>query len=107
MQLSWYEGWASGCFERNNLKELLLFSRSVVSNSSLLCGYRPLGSSVDGILQARIQESVAIPFFKESFWPGQDLPDLGIQPGFPTLQTDSLQSELPGKPIPTYTYADI
>ena len=50
-----------------------------------------LGSSVHGILQARIPERVAIPF------PG-DLPDPGIEPRSPALQVDSLPSELPGKP---------
>ena len=39
----------------------------------------PLGSSVCGILQARILERVAFP-------PPGDLPDLGIQPGSLTLQ---------------------
>ena len=49
----------------------------------------PPGSSVHGILQARILEWVAIPF------PG-DLPDPGIKPGPPALQADSLPSESPG-----------
>ena len=42
------------------------------------------GSSVHGILQART--------------PG-DLPDPGIKTGSPTLQADSLPTELQGKPI--------
>ena len=37
------------------------------------------GSSVHGILQARILEYVAIPF-------SRDLPDPGIEPGSPALQ---------------------
>ena len=49
------------------------------------------GSSVCGMLQARILEWVAIPF---SATPG-DLPDLGIKPRSPTLQVDSLPSESP------------
>ena len=49
------------------------------------------GSSVPGILQARILEWVAIPSS-----PG-DLPDPGI-PKSPACQVDSLQSEQPGKP---------
>ena len=49
------------------------------------------GSSVHGILQARILEWVAIPS------PG-DLPNPGIKPGSPTLKADSLLSEPPGKP---------
>ena len=51
----------------------------------------PPGSSVHGILQARILEWV--PFHSAG-----DLPDLGVRPGSPTLQADSLLSELPGKP---------
>ena len=53
------------------------------------CG--PPGSSVYGILQARMLEWVAIPF-------SRDLPDPGIKPGSPTLLADSLPSESLGKP---------
>ena len=45
------------------------------------------GSSVHGILQARILEWVAIPFSKGSF----------LTLGSPALQADSLLSELPVK----------
>ena len=45
--------------------------------------YSQPGSSVHGILQARILEWVSIPS------PG-DLPDPGIEPGSPVLQEDSL-----------------
>ena len=48
------------------------------------------GSSVHGILQARILECVACP-------PPGDLPDLGIEPGSPILWADCLLSEPPGK----------
>ena len=41
-----------------------------------------LGSSVHGILQARILEWVAFPS-------AGDLPDPGIKPGSPALQADS------------------
>ena len=51
----------------------------------------PLGSSVHGILQARILGWVAIPF-------SGDLPDPGIEPKSPALQEDSLPSEPPEKP---------
>ena len=51
----------------------------------------PPGSSVHGILQARILEWVAIPFS----W---DLPNPGIKPRSPTLQADSLLSEPLGRP---------
>ena len=50
------------------------------------CG--PPGSSVHGILQARILEWVAIPF------------SVGAsQPSSPALQADSLPSEPPGKTV--------
>ena len=48
-----------------------------------------LGSSVHGILQARILEWVAISFFR-------DLLDPGIEPKSPALQAASLPSEAPG-----------
>ena len=51
----------------------------------------PPDSSVRGILQARILEWVAV------LSPG-DLPDPGIEPRSPTLQAESLLSELSGKP---------
>ena len=44
------------------------------------------GSSVRGILQARILEWVAISF-------SRDLPDPGIEPGSPAFQADTLPSE--------------
>ena len=50
------------------------------------------GSSVNGILQARILEWVANPFSRY-------LPDSGIKPGSPALQADSLPSEPPWKPL--------
>ena len=49
------------------------------------------GSSVHGILQSRILEWIPFPS------PG-DLPDSGIKPGSPTLQSDSLLSEPLGSP---------
>ena len=60
------------------------------------------GSSVHGILQARILEWVAISF-------SRDLPDPGIKLGSPALQADALLSEPLGKPkqmvyIPTIEY---
>ena len=51
----------------------------------------PPGSSLCGILQTRILERVSAPF-------SRDLPDPGIEPESPTLQTDPLPSEPPGKP---------
>ena len=56
--------------------------------------------TVHGILQARIQEWVAVPF-------SRDLPSPGIElrPRSPTLQADSLPVELPGKPITDVAFA--
>ena len=51
----------------------------------------PPGSSVHGILQARILEWVAMPSSKVSSNPGMELRS-------PSLQADSLLSEPPGKP---------
>ena len=51
----------------------------------------PPGSSVHGILWARILEWVAILFSRGSS-------HLGIEPRSPALQADSLLSESPGKP---------
>ena len=51
----------------------------------------PMDYTVHGILQARIVEWVAYPF-------SSDLPNLGIYPGFPALQEDSLPTQLSGKP---------
>ena len=47
----------------------------------------PPGSSVHGILQARILEWIAIPF-------SRDLPDPGVELGAPALQEDPLPSEV-------------
>ena len=49
------------------------------------------GSSVHGILQARILEWIAIPFSRGSSYPG-------IKLGCPALQVDSLPSESLGTP---------
>ena len=51
------------------------------------------GSSVHGILQARILEWVAIAFSRGSFWPRDQ-----ILVFCTALQADSLSSEPPGKP---------
>ena len=52
------------------------------------------GSSVHGILQARILEGVAIPFSRE-----KHLINPRSKSGSPALQADSLPSEPPGKPL--------
>ena len=57
------------------------------------------GSSIHEILQARILEWVAISF-------SGDLPDPGIEPGSPALQTDTLTSEPPHRNIDISFCAD-
>ena len=52
----------------------------------------PSGSSLRGILQARVLECVAISF-------SGDLPNPGIEPGSPAWQPDTLPSEPPGKAL--------
>ena len=54
----------------------------------------PPGSSVHGILQARIMDGMACP-------PPRDLPNPGTEPRSPALQADSLPSEPPEKPMNT------
>ena len=65
-----------------------VLSRSVVSGSLRPMGCSPPGSSVHGILQARILEWLAFPFSKGSFQPR-------IKPRSPPLQADCLPSEPP------------
>ena len=55
------------------------------------------GSSIHGILQARVLEWVAISF-------SGDLPDLQIEPGSPALQAEALPSESPRKPRTQYNW---
>ena len=51
------------------------------------------------------QAPPSINFSREEYWSGLpfpgDLPDPGIEPGSPTLWTDSLRSEPPRKPLKT------
>ena len=68
-------------------------SVKVTESCPILCNdmdCSPPGSSVHGVLQARILEGVAVSS------PG-DLPDPGIEPGSLALQADSLPSEPPRK----------
>ena len=44
------------------------------------------------------QAPPSVGFSRQEYWSGlQDLLDLGIEPGSPALQADSLPSEPPGK----------
>ena len=51
----------------------------------------PMAYTVCEILQTRILEWIAVPFFR-------DLPNPGIEPWSPALQVDPLPAELPEKP---------
>ena len=61
----------------------------VAQSCPTLCD--PMGYTVLGILQARILEWVAIPYFR-------DLPNPGMEPRSLALQVDSLPVEPQGKP---------
>ena len=67
-------------------------SRLVVPDSLQPDGLWPAGSSVHGILQARILSGLP-------FHPPEDLPNPRMEPRSPTLWADSLPSEQPGKPM--------
>ena len=58
--------------------------------------WSPPGSSVHGILQARILEWVAVPYSRGSSRPG-------IKPGSAALQADSIPIEPPEKPLISHT----
>ena len=79
----------------SNTSDTQLVTLLVVTQSCpILCDLMdcsPSGSSVPGVLQARILEWIAIPS------PG-DLPYPGIEAGSLALQTDSVLSESPRKP---------
>ena len=55
-------------------------------------------------MDCSLQAPPSMGFSGQDFWSGlsfpslEDLPDPGIEPGFPTLQADVLPSEPPGKP---------
>ena len=73
-------------------------SRSVTSDFLRPHGLLP-GSSVQGILQARIQEWVVMPFSSGLLCPPPgDLPNPGIEPRSSTLLAESLPSEPAVKP---------
>ena len=76
------------------VKSVLRFACLVSPSTELCVDHSPPGSSVHGILQARILEWVAVPFSSRFSHPG-------IKPGSPALQADSLPSELPRKVHPT------
>ena len=84
------------CYFRMNYSIGMVKSESEVTQlCPTLCepvDCSPPGSSVHGILQARILEWVTISFSRGSSNPG-------IEPGSPALEADTLTSEPPGKPL--------
>ena len=65
------------------------------------------GSSVYGILQAKVLEWVVISFSRVSFRPRNqtgDLPDPGIEPASPAWQVDSLPLSHQESPTEVYSY---
>ena len=76
---------------------------------------RPFQASLGGGLVAKLfpitgtpwtvahQAPLSMGFSRQEYWSGLpfpspgDVPDPGIEPGFPALQADSLHTELPGK----------
>ena len=66
-------------FHCENMKKVLVAPLCLTLCNPMDCS--PPSSSVQGILQARILEWVAIPF-------SRDLPDPGVEPRSPTLQAD-------------------
>ena len=65
------------------------------SHSVMLDSLKRYDYTVNGILQARILEWVAFPFFRF-------LPEPGIEPRSPVLQVDSLPGEPQEKPMRGY-----
>ena len=76
------------------IRDALMNAKSLQLRPTLcdIMDYSLPGSSVHSILQARILDWVAI-------LSQGDLPDMGIKPGSPAVEADSLPSEPPGKPI--------
>ena len=82
------------CSRRGGKLQYYLWHTNTAQSCPTLCDpmdCSPPGSSVHGILQARILEWGAISF-------SRDLPNPEIKPGSPAQKTDSLPSEPPGKP---------
>ena len=79
---------------RSSLQYKVVMSGIISEGHSVMSdSLRPHGLYiVHGIFQARILELAAFPFCRGV------LPDPGIEPRYPALQTDSLPAEPQGKP---------
>ena len=75
---------------------MIVYKRESVSRSVVSDSLRPPWT-------VALQAPLPMKFSRQEYWSGLpfpspgDLPDPGIEPGFPTLQADSLPSEPPGK----------
>ena len=71
------------------------FEKCVCSHSVVSDSFRPHGVACQAIL--------SMEFSRQEYWSGLpfpspgDVPNLGIEPGFPAMKADSLPSEPPGK----------
>ena len=72
-----------------SISKVLVTQLSPILSNPMNCSLP--GSSVHGIFQARIQESIAI-------FSSRDLPDPGIEPRSPALQADFSSLNLQGSP---------
>ena len=90
-------GWNSCSWEHHHLVEECVSVAQTLRHYVL---YSLPGSSVHGILQARILQWIVISF-------SRDLPDSGIKPRSLAFQADSLPSEPPGKPPVEKTHIQI
>ena len=79
--------------EHNIVNQLREKESGVAQSCPILCDLTDCSLpcySIHGIFQAIVLEWAAISF-------SRDLPNPGIEPGYPALQTDALPSEPPGK----------
>ena len=80
------------------LNEILKWGLKVKSSRSVVCQLFATPLTVT------YQAPLFMGFSRQEYWGGLlfpspgDLPDPGIKPGSPALQTDALPSKLPGKP---------
>ena len=84
--------------------KILRFKEKVKSEHQFFCCCQSPGHVQIFVTAWNLQAPQPMEFSRQEYWSGQsfpspgDLPDLGIKPGSPTLQADSLPSEPLGKP---------
>ena len=84
-QRTYWMWFPNGCIKPSVTERACLLSCSVVSDSLQPVECSLPGSSVHGILQARILEWVAIPFSRGSYWPRDRIPVSCIASRFSTI----------------------